>query len=163
MNWNLIFPVLIIAVLVLKSLKTIRAGHFGVVSFLGKPLNWVLSHGTKSIPPFLTTVKPEHVYSREPQPFRITFSFITKDNREVTISGTLRCVWNPYVLDKETGIPRVIYITPKMIKDGLESKLGSEIGRFGGLHPWIVFRRSRREVENFLNSILRLPMPPHVN
>lgn len=161
----IIFLHLVAAVIVLaiRSYRTVKPAHFAVPTAFDKPQSRVLlaDKNPHWLPPWWET-KPEYIWSMELQTLDLSFSFFTKDNREVMVDGRLRFIWNPYVRDKQ-GIPRVFYVTTDQLKLGLESKFGSEIGRLGGLYPWSMWRSQRREIENILNSILRLPAPPHVN
>lgn len=172
MNTVLLIAVLLISiVLLLSSIVKIEATYFAIPTRFGKRLKRVLFEGIRLKWPFIDRVKPEYIYSLKPATFPTKFKFISKDNRELTLEGLVR--WQPdpdikksdvgMVTEEQEDVCRFVDITPETLKEGLNSKIESEIGRFGGLNDWIVFRDKRRPVESYLNCILRLEQPPHTN
>lgn len=167
---TLIAGLLIFIILFLNSMVKIEATYFAVPTRFGKRLKRVLYEGIRFKWPFVDRVKSEHTYSLKPATFPIKFTFISKDNRELTLEGLVR--WQPDpdikksdvgMITEERNVCRFVDITLETLRRGLNSKIESELGRFGGLNDWIVFKDKRRPVESYLNCILRLEQPPHTN
>ncbi len=168
MEW-IIFPILIAVVLFWKAVASVGEKRFTVPTLLRKRMKKYWTEGLHLLIPFFMSVKEKYTYSLEPQTMEISFSFFSKDRRELKVSWLIRWAADPKVKTKEGHIrfAEVMLDTSanrlETLENGLKSKLMSEVGRLGGMHPWEVFINMRRAIEHYINSILRLEEPPHIN
>ncbi|HMB17602.1 MAG TPA: SPFH domain-containing protein [Candidatus Paceibacterota bacterium] len=157
-----IASLVIAGVLLLDAFHKVKPLHFSIPLRLGKPTGY-WNEGWNIGIPFIDSLDKEFTYTLRPDPMDIKFQFITLDNRKINLDSETRWAPNPKIKDKEGGVPRHAFITKKMMEEGLNDKIDSEIGRIAGGFYWTIFRDERRAVENYINSILRLERPVHVN
>jgi len=164
---HLIFLGLIAAVLFWVAAYGIPSAGFAQPVWLGgKRVKRVLREGLQFVIPLLQRVPEEFVFSRKPQKLPIEFRFFTRDpksevRRELILSALVLFRDDPNITTEE-GYLRRTEITPEVLADNLTADVKSIVGRFGGLHSWDVFIKNWKEVERYLNGVLRLHVPPHV-
>ena len=154
---------LIMGILISDMPVSIKAAHFAVPTRFGRRLKRILFEGLNLKAPLIDKVKEEYAYSLKPQTLPIKFTFVTKDRIKLKVEGLIRYQPDPDIPNKETDLCRFVEIEYDTLKNGLNSKVESDLGRLGGVHKWKDFVEKRRSLENYINCILRLTAPPHVN
>ncbi len=158
----LILATVMVGALAMDAFHKVKPLHFSIPLRLGKPTNYFQEGWNIGIP-LIDSLDKDFTYSLKPDPMDIKFQFISLDNRKIKIDSETRWAPNPEIKEGNSNVPRYAYITKKMMQEGLNDKIDSEIGRIAGGFYWTIFRDERRGIENYINSILRMERPVHVN
>ena len=179
----------IVAVVVANSLARIPKRTIAMrVRFGGEIQPGSVRGGLRGKLPFIESFPKDLTFSTMPETMKISVSFPTSGNDETSKIGKKAAT---LIIELDTTVrlrvdPDITYEKPhpnegvlvfsewapkdpsesivsKAFKESLEGIIKSELGRYGGLHIYKVFIENRRSLEHYMNSVLRLGTPPHVN
>lgn len=161
MFWNITLAVLVI-ILLKKTIKSVPSVHFAVSTIFGERRKNYRSEGLCLAIPFIEKFPDKHLYSLKVDNISISFTFPTKDDLKLLWEGIIEYVPDPE--RRPNGYPRITNFTKDDLKKGLRERAQDEVKKLGGSYEAQAFKsRFSRSLRYFIESIMRLKRPPHVN
>lgn len=145
--------------LVWASLRKVPSVHYGIVERLGRRTGRVLLEGLRMVAPFIETVR---LYEVKLDSKSIKLAFFSKDNLEVMVQALVQ--WRPdWRIRNPEGRNKFMENKEETIITGITDAIKSVVGNIIGQVKAEVFIRHKAAVERYIDCVLRLPRPPHVN
>ena len=157
--FGVIAVVLLVAcvILFMGAARLVPVVHYGVVTRFGKRTGRVLNEGLNFVVPVVDSVE---LYEYKLDTKIINFGFFSKDNMEVIIRALVQ--WRPdWRITTEDGKNKFIENGEEAIMQGIDEAVKSAVGAVIGELAALTFINKKKVVEKYLNSILRLNIPPH--
>lgn len=163
--WITAFILFALVFLLLDAYAVVPKAHYGVRLILGRRISkmskvarfffgkGVRDEGFCFKIPFLEEIE---IFSYELQTTPIKVKVFSKDRLEITVEGSVQHRPDRALVEK-------IYaeMSEEAIRIGLVDAVESELGKIAGSKDGDVFIQSREELENLINCVLRLNIPPH--
>lgn len=163
--WISAFILFAVVFLLLDAYAVVPKAHYGVRLILGRRISkmsnvakfffgkGVRDEGFCLKIPFLEEIE---IFPYELQTTPIKVRVFSKDRLEITVEGSVQHRPDRALVEK-------IYaeMSEDAIRIGLVDAVESELGKIAGSKEGDVFIQSREELENLINCVLRLNIPPH--